>query len=95
MLIINAPYALTHIAWPIIKPLLSKDVNEKVNIIDAEGPTKSNDDRGDGACSLSLARRTPLVFSPHLSLVLQRCRSTSTRTTCRSSSSRTNPLNLS
>ena len=35
-LIINAPYALTHVAWPVIKPLLSKDVTDKVAIIDAE-----------------------------------------------------------
>jgi hypothetical protein len=36
MLIVNAPFALTHVAWPIISPMLSSDVTDKVKVVSGD-----------------------------------------------------------
>jgi len=33
MLILNADYAFSHIVWPMLEPLLSKDVTDKVKVV--------------------------------------------------------------
>ena len=38
MVIVNAPWAFSNVAWPIIKPLLSKDVTERVIVLPSVTP---------------------------------------------------------
>jgi len=54
MLIVNAPFALTHIAWPIISPLLSSDVTDKVKVVSG--------DATDGLLKYIDADQLPLEF---------------------------------